>query len=102
MASVPRDKRLPLSNTSLRGILVSPAPASAYAAALRDFLPPFVRDLLGAPQLGVVPGGGTEFVLFTSRLVLALAQVRQVAAGVLLLTSKVPFIQPLRSWQLDH
>ena len=47
------------------------------------FWPLFVRDLLGAPQLGAVPGGGTEFVLFTSRLVFALAQVRQVAAGVL-------------------
>ena len=46
-----------------------PAPASAYAAALPSFLAPFLRELLGAPQLGVVPGGGTEYVLFSSRLV---------------------------------
>ena len=71
MESVPRDNRLPLSDTDLRGIVFSPVPASAYAGAIRASLASlFKRGLLGAPQLGAAPGGGTEFVFFTSRPVL--------------------------------
>ena len=57
--------------------------ASAYAAALRAYLAPFWRGCLGAPQLGVALGGGTAYVVITSRLVFAWAQVRTVSVGVL-------------------
>ena len=55
--------------------------ASAYAAALRAHLAPFWLGRLGAPQLGVAIGGGTAYVVFTSRLVFAWAQVRKVSGG---------------------
>ena len=55
----------------------------------------FLRELLGAPQLGAAPGGGTEFVICSARLVFALAQVRQVSAGILFVDVKGAFYSAL-------
>ena len=98
MASVPRDKRLPLTDTNIRGRLVSPSPASAYAGALRSFHARNLNGLLGGPQLGVIPGGGTENALFTTSLMLALAQSRKVSAGVLFANAKGAFTLPQLSY----
>ena len=102
MASVPRDKRLPLSETNLRGILVSPAPASAFAVVRVLFLF-FVRGLLGAPQVGAVPGGGTEYLLGLRRgLFLPWLKFARSPLASLLLTSRVRSTLQLLSLRSNH
>ena len=79
----PRKPQLPLSPNNSRALLCADHKANHYSAALRAALAPVLRDTVQGQQSGVVKGGGTEFPMFTARLFLRHAALREVSAAVL-------------------
>ena len=90
-AAAPRKKHAPLSAANVQGVLVAPAPTTAYSSALRALLAFSLSAFLGAAQEGAVPRGGTEFVLMTARLAFAPAQSEGVSCAVLVVDIKQAF-----------
>ena len=67
MAAAPRKTHVPVAADNIRGVLVAPAPATAYARTLRSLLAYSLSAFLGPTQQSAVPRDGTEFVLVKAK-----------------------------------
>ena len=67
----PRKPKLPLSQLSARALLCADHKANHDSAALRAALAPTLQATVQGQQSGAAKGGGTEFPMFSARLLFA-------------------------------